>query len=108
MEKQIKVLISSEDGEWSAGPLEKLRQRGAAVLLVERRSAAASTDPRGETPCSVNGAVYAPYGRIERNASGGGRPGTKAGIHNNSLLQNAHAGERSACRGGGAFCGFSI
>ena len=36
MEKQIKVLISSEEGEWTAGALEKFQQRGATAVLVGR------------------------------------------------------------------------
>ncbi len=61
MEKQIKVLISSEDGEWSAGPLEKLRQRGAAVLLVERDGARLLQRIREEKPHVVLMELFMPH-----------------------------------------------
>ncbi len=36
MDKQIKVLICSEDGEWPAGPLEKLKQLGGTAVFEAR------------------------------------------------------------------------
>ena len=36
MEKQIKIIISSEDGEWGREPIQKLSQRGAQVVLAKR------------------------------------------------------------------------
>ena len=36
MEKQIKIIISSEDGEWGRDPIQKLSQRGAQVVLAKR------------------------------------------------------------------------
>ncbi len=36
MEKQIKILISTDDGEWSAGLLEAIRQRGGTALFEKR------------------------------------------------------------------------
>lgn len=36
MEKQIKIIISSEDGEWSREPSRKLSEHGAAVTFINR------------------------------------------------------------------------
>lgn len=36
MEKQIKVIICSEDGEWGRGPIQKLAQKGAQALFAPR------------------------------------------------------------------------
>ena len=36
MEKQIKVIISSEDGEWGRGPIQKLAQKGAQAQFAPR------------------------------------------------------------------------
>ncbi len=36
MEKEIKIIISSEDGEWGREPMEKLSQRGGKVTFVDR------------------------------------------------------------------------
>lgn len=36
MEKQIKIIISSEDGEWSREPSRKLSEHGADVIFINR------------------------------------------------------------------------
>lgn len=36
MEKQIKIIISSEDGEWSREPSQKLSEHGANVTFIHR------------------------------------------------------------------------
>ena len=36
MEKQVKVLISTEDGEWDAASIDCLRQKGAEVLFEQK------------------------------------------------------------------------
>ncbi len=39
MEKEIKIIISSEDGEWSRETTEKFSQRGAKAFFLERDGA---------------------------------------------------------------------
>ena len=38
MEKESKVIISSEDGEWGREPIQKLSQRGVRPLFLRRRN----------------------------------------------------------------------
>ncbi len=39
MEKEIKIIISSEDGEWGREPIQKLSQKGAKAIFVGRDGA---------------------------------------------------------------------
>ncbi len=36
MEKEIKIIISSEDGEWGREPIQKLSQKGAKAVFIGR------------------------------------------------------------------------
>ena len=36
MEKQIKIMISSDDGEWGRGPIQKLSQKGAQEVFAKK------------------------------------------------------------------------
>lgn len=61
MEKQIKILISSEVGEWPAGLLEKLRQQGAAVQQEEPDGAQLLQKIREDRPDLVLMELFMPH-----------------------------------------------
>ena len=50
MEKESKVLISSDDGEWSREPIQKLSQRGVRPLFLKRDSTLLLGKIREERP----------------------------------------------------------
>lgn len=50
MEKESKVIISSEDGEWGREPIQKLSQRGVRPLFLRRDSTLLLTKIREEHP----------------------------------------------------------
>ena len=50
MDKQVKLMICSEEGEWDAEALEKLRQRGAQTVFEERDGARLVQRIRQERP----------------------------------------------------------
>ncbi len=50
MEKQIKILICSDDGEWDRGPLQSLTQRGAQASFVQRDGPAVLEKIKTEKP----------------------------------------------------------
>ena len=50
MEKQIKVIICADDGEWSRENTDALASRGAQVLTVTRNGTALLTKIRDEKP----------------------------------------------------------
>ena len=50
MEKQIKVIICADDGEWSRENTDALASRGAQVLTVNRNGTALLTKIRDEKP----------------------------------------------------------
>ena len=50
MEKQIKIMISSEDGEWGRGPIQKLSQKGAQVVLAKKEGRSLVEKIREEKP----------------------------------------------------------
>ena len=50
MEKESKVIISSEDGEWGREPIQKLSQRGVRPLFLKRDSTLLLTKIREEHP----------------------------------------------------------
>ena len=49
MEKQIKVIICSEDGEWGRGPIQKLAQKGAQAVAYIRQTKAEQRKKRKRT-----------------------------------------------------------
>ena len=56
MEKESKVIISSEDGEWGREPIQKLSQRGVRPLFLRRDSTLLLTkNPRGTPPAGGDG-----------------------------------------------------
>ena len=50
MEKQIKVIICADDGEWSRENTDALASRGAQVVTVNRNGTALLTKIRDEKP----------------------------------------------------------
>ena len=36
MEKQLKLLISTEDGEWGREPMQRLAEKGGVAVFVKR------------------------------------------------------------------------
>ena len=50
MEKQIKVIICADDGEWSRENTDALASRGAQVMTVNRNGTALLTKIRDEKP----------------------------------------------------------
>lgn len=50
MEKQVKVIISSEDGEWSREPSQKLSENGASVTFIGRDGIRLLEKIRAEKP----------------------------------------------------------
>ena len=50
MDKQVKLMICSDEGEWDAEALEKLRQRGAQTVFEERDGARLVQRIRQERP----------------------------------------------------------
>ena len=50
MEKQIKVIICADDGEWSRENTDALASRGAQVVTVTRNGTALLTKIRDEKP----------------------------------------------------------
>ena len=53
MEKQIKILICSDDGEWGRDHLQKLEQRGGQAMLVQRDGMAVLEAIREKRPAVV-------------------------------------------------------
>ncbi|WP_322175950.1 sporulation transcription factor Spo0A [Acutalibacter caecimuris] len=60
MDKQIKVLICSEDGEWNHAQLEKMRRQGAEPLFEERDGARLFQRIRQEHPNVVLMELFMP------------------------------------------------
>ena len=50
MEKESKVIISSEDGEWGREPIQKLSQRGVRPLFLKRDAPCCSQKFERNTP----------------------------------------------------------
>jgi len=53
MEKQIKILICADDGEWGREPLEKIKQHGGVALFVQRDGNKVVQKIREEKPAMV-------------------------------------------------------
>ncbi len=53
MEKQIKILICADDGEWGREPLEKLRQRGGLAVFAPKDGQKAVQRIKEEKPAVV-------------------------------------------------------
>ena len=60
MDKQVKVLISSEDGEWDAVSMESLRQHGAEVMFEQRDGERMLRRIRTESPNVVLMELFMP------------------------------------------------
>ena len=60
MDKQVKVLISSEDGEWDAASTESLRQQGVQVLFEQRDGERVLRRIRQEAPNVVLMELFMP------------------------------------------------
>lgn len=60
MEKQIKIMISAEDGEWGREPLQKLSQRGAVTVQVKRDGGQVLEQIKAEKPQIVIMEMFMP------------------------------------------------
>jgi len=60
MEKQIKIIISAEDGEWSRDSIEKLNQKGANVIITRRNGALLLDKIKEEKPNIVLMELFMP------------------------------------------------
>ncbi len=60
MEKEIKVIISSEDGEWGREPIQKITRMGGIPILVPRDGAALLEKIRAERPQVVVMEMFMP------------------------------------------------
>lgn len=69
MEKQIKVIICADDGEWSRENTDALASRGAQVMTVNRNGTALLTKIRDEKAgCGCNGSLCGGRGCAGRYA----------------------------------------
>ncbi len=50
MEKESKIIISSEDGEWGREPIQKLSQRGVKAFFLKRDSGLLWKKSRKKSP----------------------------------------------------------
>ena len=60
MEKQIKIMISSDDGEWGRGPIQKLSQKGAQVVFAKKDGKALLEKVKAEKPQIVLMELFMP------------------------------------------------
>ena len=89
MDKQVKLMICSEEGEWDAEALEKLRQRGAQTVFEERDGARLVQRIRQERPNVVLMDLF--------------NPG-EALVSDRLLVHNPYAGAGAPVRRRGLFC----
>ena len=103
MEKESKVIISSEDGEWGREPIQKLSQRGVRPLFLRRDSTLLLTKIREEHPQLVVMEFFdAGPGRHRSHPRS--QPRRQCGeppVHSDLLLHKSHdgTGDRRGRRG---------